>query len=155
IKSYTAQCCVLILKSVPYTIKTGLAHQPSEKYRADSLVRTASLLLLPQKLISCGIQDNVDNFKRKLSEQEFKCHRKEDAKGGSKARTVRSCIVAVAEEQCKCRRKRQGTKQERNQSLTLFPSSQSLSKDVASLFEISLLPRHKSWPKKIWALNKI
>ncbi|KAH0920646.1 hypothetical protein HID58_020664 [Brassica napus] len=44
---------------------------------------------------------------------------------------------------------------ERNQSLTLFPSSQSLSKDVASLFEISLLPRHKSWPKKIWALNKL
>ncbi|CAN7097437.1 unnamed protein product [Brassica rapa subsp. narinosa] len=25
----------------------------------------------------------------------------------------------------------------------------------ASLFEISLLPRHKSWPKKIWALNKV
>lgn len=32
IKSYTAQCCPH-LKSVPYTIKTGLAHQPSEKYR--------------------------------------------------------------------------------------------------------------------------
>ncbi|KAF2595152.1 hypothetical protein F2Q70_00042894 [Brassica cretica] len=70
IKSYTAQCCPH-LKSVPYTIKTGLAHQPSEKYRGltffslssspsqfhpdDSLVRTASLLLLPRKPISCGI----------------------------------------------------------------------------------------------------